>query len=78
MGLSGAEFAAASYENLEFRRENAVDVTSHFVTQMGGHSGGFLGPSSEEDFCGQICSFVRVHLSLSKSLFHAVTSKLQN
>ena len=46
----------------------AVWLTSHFVTQMGGHSGGFLGPSSAVDFCGQIYRFVRVHLSLGESL----------
>ena len=45
-----------------------VPVTSHFVTQMGGHSGGFLGPSSAVDFCGQICSFMRVYLTLDLSL----------
>ena len=38
----------------------AAEITSFFVTQMVGHSGGFLGPSSAVDFFGQICSFMRV------------------
>ena len=43
-------------------------VTSHFFTQIAEHCGGFLGPSSAVDFCGQNCSFLRVYLKLGESL----------
>ena len=45
-----------------------AQVTSHFFTQIAEHCGGFLGPSSAVDFCGQNCSFLRVYLKLGESL----------